>query len=167
VQVKNYSKSIWTIENFKTEKECREFLLAAEKNNAFKGKAEEKILADKKLAIETWMRLSRFVPKQFGDSKAIGLNERFRFYKFEKGQQLKKRKDAGFSKNENEACAFTCMLFLNDDFKGGEVKFDKISIQPAKGMALVFEQDLEYEFAELKEGVQYILCADVLYRLPN
>ncbi|MBC7864487.1 MAG: hypothetical protein IAF38_16045, partial [Bacteroidia bacterium] len=128
----NYNKSIWVIENFWTDKNCKEFIKVSEKNPVAG--------SNKKLAIETWMQLSKFVPKQFEDSKATGLNEKFSFFKVEKDQPVKKQKDECFMRNKSEASCFTLMIFLNDDFKGGEIKFKEISITPVRGSALIFQQ---------------------------
>ncbi len=59
------------------------------------------------------------------------------------------------------------MIYLNDDFKGGETRFDKIVVQPRKGSALFFYHDLEHEGSEVLEGVKQVLRTDVLFEVKN
>ena len=48
------------------------------------------IYKDFTLAKALWNELKPYALREIGDSVAIGLNESFRFYKYEPGQQFKK-----------------------------------------------------------------------------
>ena len=117
------------------------------------------------LAQELWSEVIPFVRTKLGNSQAIGLNELFRFYKYEIGQEFKRHRDQSFIRNEAEASYFTFMIYLNDDFEGGETIFKELTIQPKKGTCLIFFHDLEHEGTKLSSGQKYILRTDVMYRL--
>jgi prolyl 4-hydroxylase len=123
------------------------------------------LLTDQALAEELWFKLKELMPQRLGNSLAIGLNELFRIYKYEPGQLFKKHRDQSFMRNESEASYFTFMIYLNDDFEGGDTTFNSITIKPATGTALIFFHDLEHEGSVLTSGVKYVLRTDVMYRL--
>ncbi len=60
---------------------------------------------------------------------------------------------------------FTLLVYLNDNYRGGETKFrqDKLEVHPQRGSALLFEHHLWHQGAELIEGTKYILRTDVVY----
>ena len=57
------------------------------------------------------------------------------------------------------------MIYLHDNFEGGETTFKGISIRPKQGMALLFLHNLYHEGSEVTKGVKYVLRTDVMYRL--
>ena len=58
------------------------------------------------------------------------------------------------------------LIYLNDDFQGGETEFRKITtVVPKKGMALVFMHNLRHEGKEVLSGTKYVLRTDIMYRL--
>ena len=59
------------------------------------------------------------------------------------------------------------MIYLNDDYEGGETKFNMTSVKGRKGMALVFLHSLPHEGAEVKSGIKYVLRTDIMYRLAE
>jgi hypothetical protein len=59
------------------------------------------------------------------------------------------------------------MIYLNDNFKGGETRFNDFVVAPKKGSALVFYHYLEHEGAEVIEGIKYVLRTDIMFRLKN
>jgi prolyl 4-hydroxylase len=171
VQLIKHTKDIFTIDNFWTKEECQDFIIKSEtigyepatvttekgqklvtevRNN------NRVIFNDSLLADKIWQKLKSFAPPQFGNSKAIGLNELFRFYKYQVAQQFKKHRDQSFIRDNIEASYFTFMIYLND-----------IAIQPKQGTALVFQHDLEHEGTSVKNGIKYVLRTDIMYRLDE
>ncbi len=116
------------------------------------------------LAIDLWPRIEPFVAKETSAGLAIGLNERFRFYKYFPGQQFKPHRDGIYFRNEDEWSSYTFMIYLNDTFEGGETKFNKCSIQPATGKALIFRHELLHEGCPVITGIKYVLRTDIMYR---
>jgi len=56
------------------------------------------------------------------------------------------------------------MIYLNDDFEGGETKFDNVTIEPKTGTALCFIHEQKHEGCPVVEGLKYVLRTDVMYR---
>ncbi len=123
------------------------------------------IYTDAALAKNFWQRLQPFAPAQIGNSYAVGLNEMFRFYKYQTGQKFKRHADQSFIRNEDEASYYTFMIYLNEDFEGGETTFKNAVMVPRQGTALVFLHNLEHEGSEVKQGVKYVLRSDIMYRI--
>jgi hypothetical protein len=55
------------------------------------------------------------------------------------------------------------MVYLNDDFEGGETRFQRVTIRPMVGMALCFVHHLVHEGAEVLCGRKYVMRTDVMY----
>jgi len=119
---------------------------------------------DTRRAAWLWERMARFVAPKLGPWRAVGLNERLRYYRYEPGQYFKWHGDGAFIRSEKERSLFTAMIYLNDDFEGGSTDFwDSISIVPKQGMALVFEHSLTHQGAAVTRGRKYVVRSDVMY----
>ncbi|PQJ17007.1 prolyl hydroxylase family protein [Nonlabens tegetincola] len=179
MEVKYHSEKIWTIDNFLTEKECEELILISEQKGyeeatvslasgakMMKGIRNNSRLihTDKNLADKYWDKLTGFYPEKIDDNKATGLNERFRFYKYEPEQRFKRHIDGRFKRDEFEESRITFMIYLNDDFKGGETKFNDITIIPKIGTALCFIHEQKHEGVSIEKGEKYVLRSDIMYR---
>ena len=125
------------------------------------------MFTDEALAESIWQRVQPYCVQQFGYLRAIGLNEMWRFYKYAVGQQFKKHIDGSYERNETESSLYTLMIYLNDDFLGGDTWFEDLAIQPKKGMALIFKHDLLHEGKEVIKGTKYVLRTDVMYRFEK
>jgi prolyl 4-hydroxylase len=55
------------------------------------------------------------------------------------------------------------MIYLNDEFEGGETNFGEISIKSETNRALVFEHHLLHEGCAVTKGRKYALRSDVIY----
>lgn len=172
--------NIYSLEGFLTNDECDTFIQKTEtagyqpatiQTDAgprlvdFVRNNNRVIVDDKVLAQSSWEKLKGFAPPRLGQSIAIGLNERFRFNKYQPGQQFKKHRDQSFIRNSNEASYYTFMVYLNEDYSGGETKFNNLVVTPKKGSALIFYHYLEHEGAEVLKGTKYVLRTDIMYRL--
>src|SRR5690349_11939327 len=60
------------------------------------------VYKDKDLAERLWQSVKEYAPVEIGESVSIGLNELFRFYKYEPGQQFKKHRDQSYIRNARE-----------------------------------------------------------------
>ena len=175
----SHTENVWTIENFLEAHTCRELIELSEKLGyqeaevnlesgamIIKGIRNNSrlIYQNEALANELWTKLECFCPKVIEDNDAIGLNEQFRFYKYELNQRFKKHRDGRFKRNEKEESRITFMIYLNDDYLGGETSFETINIFPQIGMALCFIHEEKHEGCPITEGVKYVLRSDVMYR---
>jgi len=121
------------------------------------------------LADQLWPRPRSFVPSPLWNREAIGLNQRFRFYRYDAGQTFKPHYDGSFRRDNGEKSQVTFMIYLNEEFNGGETKFDlryphgAMSVRPQTGMALLFVHNLRHEGAPVATGRKYVLRTDVMY----
>lgn len=182
MEVKNITKDIFLVENFLSKEECINYINQSEKlgyeealvnvGNSYKRIDEirnnDRVFLDSKsLASDFFEKASPFIPHNIGNSIAIGLNELFRFYRYKPKQQFKKHNDESFIRNENEASFYTFLIYLNDDFIGGETTFGDIIIEPKKGSLLIFLHSILHQGNEIKSGVKYVLRTDIMYRFEN
>ncbi|PZF74277.1 2OG-Fe(II) oxygenase [Taibaiella soli] len=173
-----HTDKIWTISGFLTPEECSE-LIAQSEQIGFE-EAEVSIASgpqmmkairnnyrlmvdDEALAQRFWEELKQFCPQEIDGAVAVGLNEKFRFYKYESAQRFKRHIDGRFRRSENEESRITFMIYLNDDFEGGVTAFDDVTIIPETGTALCFIHELKHEGTPVISGVKYALRSDVMY----
>lgn len=178
-------KEIFTLAQALSPQECRDLILRAEaqgfgaapvtvgvnrymmipdlRNNT------RVIVDDVELAQELWPRLAEYMPARIGAYTPVGLNERFRFYRYEPGEQFDWHRDGAFVRTDEEQSMLTLMFYLNDECEGGTTDFmyvsaDEIQVVPQTGMALVFSHPLYHRGAPVISGRKYVLRTDVMYR---
>mmetsp|Transcript_9251 Transcript_9251/g.16667 ORF Transcript_9251/g.16667 Transcript_9251/m.16667 type:complete len:253 (-) Transcript_9251:58-816(-) len=132
------------------------------------------------------------VERMFGE--AVGVNARWRFYKYGPGDIFKAHTDgswpgSGIDPQDGSVVRdaygdrwslLTWVLYLNDDFKGGSTRFfldgsktQDVPEAPArKGSVLCFYHGHHplshvHEGGKVHEGTKYIIRSDVLYKLPR
>ncbi|MDH7444316.1 2OG-Fe(II) oxygenase [Aquimarina sp. 2201CG14-23] len=121
---------------------------------------------DQLLADKIWKQLEPYVEQDFEVYKAHGLNEMFRIYKYEEGQRFKMHRDGSYKRNEKECSFFSFLIYLNDDFEGGETYFEEgVTIMPKLGEALLFHHPLRHEGKPIVSGTKYVLRTDIMYKL--
>jgi len=182
MELNKITEQIFTIDNFWSKSECLSFIAKSELIGYEAAKVgndnlqivvaevrnnERVIYKDLELAISLWQRLQLLVPSKIGNSVAVGLNELFRFYKYQPGQKFKKHRDQSYIRENGDASYYTFMIYLNDDYDGGETTFNDIVIKPKGGMGLIFLHDLEHEGTAVLQGVKYVLRTDVMYRFED
>lgn len=120
---------------------------------------------DVDLAAELFGRIRGAVPGQLFGRLAVGVNERFRCYRYEPGQRFAPHYDGAFRRSATERSELTFMVYLNDDFAGGQTAFHDfdVTVRPEAGMALVFQHQLLHEGCVVTSGVKYVLRSDVMY----
>jgi len=176
------AEDIITIENFWTTAKCDGFISKSEaigyEPAAIETAEGQKIVTsvrnnnrviykDEILAKVLWQRLKPFAPTQIGNSQAIGLNELFRFYKYQPGQQFKRHKDQSYIRDNGDASYYTFMIYLNENYEGGETTFGNLAIRPKQGMALIFLHSLEHEGSPVTKNLKYVLRTDIMFRFKE
>lgn len=116
------------------------------------------------LVEEMWEKLQYFVIQETEYGVASGLNERFRFYRYEVGQEFKPHKDGSFIRNIHEWSSYTFLVYLNDVEEGGATICDGHTIKAERGKALVFAHNLTHAGAVITKGVKYVIRTDVMYK---
>ncbi|WP_299606887.1 2OG-Fe(II) oxygenase [uncultured Aquimarina sp.] len=126
------------------------------------------LFKDQLLADQLWKKMESQVVSTLGKYKACGLNEMFRIYKYEEGQRFKMHRDGSYKRNEKECSFFSFLIYLNQDFEGGETHFENgITIHPEIGDALLFHHPLRHEGKPILSGEKYVLRTDIMYKLEE
>ncbi len=185
MKVTKLTDTIFTVEDFLTRQECLDMIVRSENigyelakvNTASGAKVRTDIRNNSRafynseeLAQALWAKLQPLMPTPLvnvANSTAIGLNELFRFYRYQRGHQFKGHYDESYVRNEREVSYFTFMMYFNDNFQGGDTTFRGLRVQPRQGMALVFLHSLYHEGSEVTQGVKYVLRSDVTYRTDS
>ncbi|MCL6751265.1 2OG-Fe(II) oxygenase [Nostoc sp. CCCryo 231-06] len=180
---------IFTLDNILSPKECAEYITLTEnigytdapittirgfeirpdiRNN------QRVILDDQERAFDLWQRVSSYIPSSIGRWQAVGLNERFRFYRYDPGQMFAIHHDGSYRRPNGEESLLTFMIYLNEGFEGGDTRFHlsrryyedlpNIAVIPATGMVLCFVHELVHEGAPIIQGRKYVLRSDIMYR---
>ena len=146
-------KDIFVLHNVLSEDECQELIAFSEKQGyheatVFTGTQHKMVKGirnnlrvlsnDQALADKVWKRVNPFFKEKIHGFKSYGLNERFRYYKYEVGQRFNRHKDGAFERAIGDTSIYTFIIYLNEDFEGGTTDFDTISVKPEIGSALCF-----------------------------
>jgi predicted 2-oxoglutarate/Fe(II)-dependent dioxygenase YbiX len=121
------------------------------------------MIDDEGLATKLWERVRDEAPVMLEGRQARGLNERFRFYRYTRGQKFDWHSDGSFERRNGERSFLTFMVYLNEGYSGGDTRFQDCLVAGKIGMALVFEHGLIHQGAEITDGVKYVLRSDVMY----
>ena len=189
---------IFVIRDFLTPDECWYFVTRAEAagfddapiNAGLAGQVVRKdvrnndrvMIDDVPLARELWDRAKPFVPATldlgFNRWAAVGLNERFRFYRYDPGERFRPHTDGYFARTGARS-KLTFMIYLSGGCDGGEtiVYIDAddglplpdgtvLRVPPEPGKVLAFRHDLLHEGAAVRAGRKYVLRSDVMYLDP-
>ncbi|CAF0772155.1 unnamed protein product [Rotaria sordida] len=140
-----------------------------------------------------WMADNAYFTKGIGGREwsIVGCVDRLRFYKYKKDEEYPEHMDGSYSRtitynNElqqsyKQHSFLTLLIYLNDDFQGGETKFfpDKQHcrflrdienkqpvhvIKPKQGMALINIHNILHEGSKVQSGIKYVLRTDILYQ---
>ena len=124
------------------------------------------MIDDIELAATLWDRLSALPPDHLYGRDAVGLNERFRFYRYDPGQAFRWHMDGYYERPNGERSQYTLMVYLNDDFEGGATEFHDCRITPERGTAAFFYHHQKHCGASVVSGRKYVLRTDVMYGPP-
>ncbi|OUL37441.1 hypothetical protein BV372_02440 [Nostoc sp. T09] len=180
---------IFTLDNILSPEECTEYITLTENIgytdapiNTIRGfqirpdirNNQRVILDDQERAFDLWQRVSNLIPNTIGQWQALGLNERFRFYRYDPGQRFAIHHDGSYQRPNGEESLLTFMIYLNEGFSSGETRFHlsrryydhlpTIDVVPVTGMALCFVHELVHEGTPVIQGRKYVLRSDVMYR---
>lgn len=141
-----------------------------------------------------WARVSPFIPSVIDGKKSRGLNRRFRVYRYVPGAEYRSHIDgawppSGISTEDKyiyddsppgkkQSSLFTFLLYLNDEFEGGETMFflpsphegtlNAYPVRPVMGGVALFPHGetkgaLLHEGTSVTKGAKYIIRTDVEY----
>lgn len=124
------------------------------------------IFQDFDLAHLLYERAKPCLPTHIGKYELKGFNEQFRFYRYDHGERFNKHRDGHFVRNDREESFLTFLIYLNEDFEGGETAFDSFAVKPQTGYALCFVHELRHTGTLVHQGRKYVLRTDVMYHIP-
>lgn len=176
-------ENVFVIEGFLSEPECDDLIVRSEamgfeaasvgdviiptmRNNA------RVILDDPALAEALWSRAKPLLPERIDGWEAVGLNERFRFYRYDTAEAFAPHYDGSIGRGDGEESKLTFMVYLNEGCEGGQTTFyhpdgrPRFDVRPRTGQALIFVHLQLHEGAPVTSGRKYALRTDVMYRRP-
>lgn len=121
---------------------------------------------DPGLAEMLFQRIVAHCPSHMKGMEICGANERLRCYKYEPGQRFAPHYDGAFFRSKDERSFLTYLIYLNDDFEGGQTDMISLGqmITPQPGRALLFQHALLHEGCAVTRGIKYAVRSDVMYR---
>ncbi|KAG5922143.1 hypothetical protein E4U42_005592 [Claviceps africana] len=141
-----------------------------------------------------WARMAPFVPASLNGRLSRGLNRRFRVYRYVPGAEYRCHIDGAWPPSgirpdgtyvydsspahRKQSSLFTFLLYLNDEFDGGETTFympavregtlNAYPVRPVMGAVAIFPHGetrgaLLHEGTSVRKGAKYIIRTDVEY----
>lgn len=176
--LKAHGEGVITLHPVLTPEECQQLIQRAE-NHGFhrativtaQGQVEKEevrnnhrvIADDPELATFLWPRIAPSIPRQRLGREVIGLNERFRIYRYHPEEYFDWHSDGSFERPNGERSLLTVLFYLNDAYQGGQTRFEWTAITASTGTALIFGHGLIHQGAPVVEGVKYVLRSDIMY----
>lgn len=141
-----------------------------------------------------WDRVKEYVPADVGGKIARGLNRRFRVYRYVPGAEYRCHIDGAWPpsgitpqgvyqydsspRDKRQSSLYTFLIYLNDDFEGGETTYflpsvkegvlNAYPVKPVMGAVAVFPHgDAKnaplHEGTGVRKGAKYVIRTDVEY----
>jgi len=151
-------------------------------------------LVDDSIMSVVYKRVQGHLPKRMGNSDKTSLhsiNSRWRFFRYDQDCVYRPHIDGSWPESRIVDGEYKCdesgmvksyltfLMYLNDDFQGGETRFYFPSgngmaargVIPKQGAVLVFPQgntaSLIHEGSAVTEGTKFVVRTDVLYRVEE
>lgn len=163
--------AVIAVHHFLSAEECERLIARSERAGyraADTGAPARAAAEDAELARALWERLAPLLPPEAGPDRSAALHAQFRFDRFDPGQGLAPHADEGGARAEHEPDGFGLLVYLNDDFEGGETTFYRVdsvvAVAPRRGTAVVFRHGQVREAAPVRRGRKYVARADVVRR---
>lgn len=128
---------------------------------------ERVMFDDPKLAAKVFEPAAEFLPQEFAGRTIVGANERFRCYRYKPGMRFAPHPDGSFVRNESEKSFYSFLIYLNENFEGGETTFftkPEVIVKPITGDGLLFQHPLIHEGSIVTSGTKYVARTDIMYR---
>lgn len=183
MRIEHLPESVFIIHDFLSENECLTYIEHAERLGFHQASVhhprngplmlkdirnnDRVNFEDEALAKQLFSKAQNLLPLEIEAAKLCGINHQFRFYRYETGQYFKWHRDGYATQGKTDASRFTFLLYLNDDYLGGETEFRWGKVRAARGMALVFPHTLVHQGAAVVSGTKYVLRTDVMYRTKS
>lgn len=163
---KKVSDGIWILPNMLDTKLCFEILNTAQKlqfqsakQMAFGRNNKEVFLSEPNLHSKLNDQLRQFTIKWENNNIQLEISSRpIELYRYDRGDFITPHTDRAESNNIQNSI-FTLVIYLSDDFSGGNTRFCdlKIDLKPKKGSAILFDHSLKHEALMVHSGTKIIL----------
>lgn len=160
------------IDNFLSESECCKYIneiyeRKTVRNFTSVGKFKNEKYIDEILSIFFFDKLKNFIQNK---SLIIKPNNIIMTGKYSPNEHFGMHLDTGlyYDKIKKEKSKFTLLVYLNDNFDGGETCFYDnnlnfiLSVKPKKSMALLFDIDLWHKGNEVINGEKYWIGCEII-----
>jgi prolyl 4-hydroxylase len=179
--VKSGGQLVWTVPGVLSAAECADWVAriealkpeeapintyrGAERHADFRNN-DRVMFDDTALAARLFEAVRSTLPSSWEGRAPSRANERFRGYRYQPGQYFRSHLDGCFVRDARERSELTLMVYLNDDFGGGETAFESLDeiVRPVAGTALLFFHAQRHEGCAVTRGTKYVLRSDVMYR---
>nr|QBK88155.1 MAG: 2OG-Fe(II) oxygenase superfamily protein [Marseillevirus LCMAC202] len=101
-----------------------------------------------------------------GDWEFIGVNPIIPWAMYKAGEEFGRHQDTPVKHKEGED-KMTCLIYLNDDFEGGQTFIedtDEYPIEPKQGTALIFDIDLWHRGHQVESGKKYWVGFEMIFK---
>lgn len=173
----------WTIPDIMSPQACRALIERFEAQEWFgatvtgvngrvvRGKLRDNTVAlveDPELADSLFELARPKLPEVLMGRALVGFKHKMRAYRYEVGQHFGLHTDRSYKGRGGSLSLLTFLLYLNDDFEGGETAFPEIDVlvTPRVGEALLFQHKVLHEGRRVISGTKVLLRTDVLYTAP-
>jgi len=178
------SDAIFVLHDFLTPEECAAFIRVSEQSGyddapittaaGFLMRKDIRnndrlMVDDPELAQKLFERAKPGLVEKWFQWHLLGFNERWRYYRYKPGQRFAPHTDGSYFRPNGDVSQFTFMIYLNDDFEGGQTAFElplaksRLMVQPERGKALVFYHRQVHEGCPVESGCKYVLRTDIMY----
>jgi prolyl 4-hydroxylase len=182
---------LWTVPAVLSAKECQAIISQAEAStwlaatvNRLSGRVVDARIRDNDTAILKddgsfidllYQRIVAHVPEKMSREEAghgrvevevCGLFAPMRVYRYGVGQRFGLHQDQSYTREDGARSFLTLILYLNDEYTGGETDFPEQHqrIVPRQGTVLLFQHMLLHAGLPILSGVKYLLRTDVMYQ---
>ena len=128
---------------------------------------ERVMFDDPEFANAVYLKARDRIPHEMHGRHLVGANERIRCYRYKPGMRFAAHADGAYVRNEKEMSFYSYLVYLNEDFEGGQTTFftePEIAIEPQTGWGLLFQHAIIHEGSEVTSGTKYVARTDLMYR---
>ena len=132
-------------------------------------RAQSLWLGIQQIVPEAWWRVDMMRRGAIGQFELVGLNPRFRWYRYGVGQRFYPHVDSMVVTADGLVSFVTVLIYLSDQVLGGQTRVETRDgrshvVAPQVGRVLCFDHQLMHEGMPIDQGVKYVLRTDLLYR---